>query len=59
MFEKKKITNCYTIDECIKCKSSSQRKFKLGDYLFKQVSSCKSCHGKVIVTKIFGETMGQ
>ena len=59
MFEKKKIINCYTVDECTSCNISSQRKFKLGDYLFKQVSSCKSCDGKVIVTKIFGETMGQ
>ena len=59
MFEKKKIINCYTVDECTNCNNSSQRKFKLGDYLFKQVSACKSCDGKVIVTKIFGETMGQ
>jgi len=59
MFEKKKIINCYTVDECTSCNNSSQHKFKLGDYLFKQVSSCKSCDGKVIVTKIFGETMGQ
>jgi len=59
MFEKKKIINCYTVDECTSCNDSSQRKFKLGDYLFKQVSVCESCDGKVIVTKIFGETMGQ
>ena len=59
MFERKKITNCYTIDECLDCKSSSQKKFSLGDYLFKEVSVCKSCNGKVIVTRIFGETIEQ
>ena len=59
MFEKKKIINCYAVDECTSCNDLSQRKFKLGDYLFKQVSPCKLCDGKVIVTKIFGETMGQ
>jgi len=57
MFEKKKITNCYTVNECTNCKNSSQRKFDLGDYLFKDVSNCKLCDGKVIVTKIFGETI--
>ena len=59
MFEKKKITNCYTIDECIKCKSSSQRKFNVGDYLFKEVSSCNSCGEKAIIIRIFGETIEQ
>ena len=57
MFEKKKITSCYTIDECTKCKNLSQHKFKQGDYLFKEVSSFKSCNGKIIITKIFGETI--
>jgi len=55
MFEKQKITNCYAVDECANCKSSSQRKFISGDYLFKQISSCKKCNGKVIVKRIFGE----
>ena len=57
MFEKKKITTCYTVDECTKCKKSSQRKFKQGDYLFKEILPCKSCDGKIMITKIFGETI--
>ncbi len=57
MFEKKKITHCYTVDECTNCKNISQREFNYGDYLFKEVSSCKSCDGKVIVVQIFGETI--
>jgi len=59
MFEKKKITNCYTVYECDNCKNSSERKFNSGDYLFKETSSCKSCNGKVIIIKIFGETIEQ
>ena len=59
MFEKKKIINCYTINECINCKNSSQREFDLGDYLFKEDLPCKSCNGKTIVTKIYGQTIEQ
>ncbi len=57
MFEKKKIINSYTVEECVNCKSLSQRKFNIGDYLFKEISTCKSCNGKILVTRIFGETI--
>ena len=29
----------------------------LGDYLFKEISTCKSCNGNILVTRIFGETI--
>ena len=57
MFEKKKNVVCYTVDECTNCKSSFQRKFNSGDYLFKETSPCKSCNGKLTITRIFGETI--
>ena len=36
MFEKKKITHCYTVDECTNCKNSSQREFNHGDIYSKK-----------------------
>ena len=47
----------YTLEECQSCQTQSKRKFKEGDYLFKESSDCKSCQGKLIIVKIFGESI--
>ena len=56
-FSKKddELREAYAMEECLSCKMQSKRKFKEGDYLFKETSECKSCQGKVIILKIFGE----
>ncbi len=47
----------YTMEECQSCQMQSKRKFIEGDYLFKESSDCKSCQGKLIIVKIFGESI--
>ena len=47
----------YTLEECQSCHMQSKRKFKEGDYLFKESSECKSCQSKLIIVKIFGESI--
>ena len=59
MFSKNKITTSYTIEKCTSCKFESKREFKKGDFLFKEISLCDSCGGKIKVEKIFGETIEQ
>lgn len=56
IFSKKKETVVpYSIEECVSCKATSKRKFKEGDYIFKNTESCSSCKGQLSVVKIFGE----
>ena len=59
MFEKKKITTTYTIEQCTLCNRETKRKFKEGDYLFLKSSKCSSCDGNLVIEKIFGETIEQ
>ncbi len=53
--KKEEIRDSFTVEECQSCKKQSKRKFKEGDYLFKESSTCNSCQSKTIVVKIFGE----
>jgi len=33
---------CYTVERCISCKNMAKRKFKNGDFLFQETTSCPS-----------------
>jgi len=56
MFSKKKeIITPYSVEQCSSCKAISKRKFKDGDYIFKNTDSCSSCKGQLVISKIFGE----
>ena len=57
MFSKEKIITAYTIEKCQSCKIERKRKFKEGDYLFAELSTCTSCKGQIQIEKIFGETL--
>lgn len=59
MFDKKKITTAYTLEQCNSCHKEIKRKFKEGDCLFSETVNCPSCNGKLSIEKIFGETIGQ
>lgn len=58
MFSKKEeIRTPFTLTQCESCHKESKRKFKEGDFIFKEDSKCNSCEGKLIISKIFGEIM--
>ena len=57
MFEKKKITTVYAIEQCKSCHKEIKRKFKEGDFLFSETVKCPSCDGMLSIEKIFGETI--
>ena len=58
MFSKKEETKTpFTIEQCEGCKKEHKRKFQVGDYLFKNSSTCPSCKAPMIIVKIFGETI--
>jgi hypothetical protein len=46
----------YTIEQCNSCNAISKRKFKEGDFVFKNTDKCSSCKGQILIAKIFGET---
>ena len=56
MSNKNKTVVPYTLEQCDSCSEQSRRKFSEGDYVFKEISKCSSCDGKIRITKIFGET---
>jgi len=59
MFSKKEeFRTVFTVEQCESCNNESKRKFKDGDYIFKEISSqCDSCKGKLRISKIFGEVI--
>lgn len=59
MFSKKEeFWTAFTVEQCESCNKESKRKFKDGDYVFKEISSqCDSCKGKLRISKIFGEVI--
>jgi len=57
MFEKKKITIAYTVEQCSLCSIEIKRKFKEGDFLFSETVKCSSCDGILSIEKIYGETI--
>ena len=59
IFDKKKITTAYTIEQCNSCHKEIKRKFKEGDCLFSETVKCPSCEGMLLIEKIFGETIEQ
>lgn len=59
IFSKEKITVEYTVEKCKSCNLERKRKFKDGDYLFRDTSKCESCDGAMQIEKIFGESIEQ
>ena len=59
IFSKEKIIIEYTVEKCKSCNLERKRKFKDGDYLFRETSKCESCDGVMQIEKVFGETMDQ
>ena len=58
MFQKKEEKRIpYTIERCDSCNKEEKRSFKIGDYVFKEISACSSCKGQIRISKIFGETI--
>lgn len=56
MFSKKEETRTpFTIERCEGCKKEHKRKFKTGDYLFRNSSTCPTCKAQMKIVKIFGE----
>jgi len=55
--KKKEIVTPYSVEECGSCKAISKRKFKEGDYIFKNTDPCSSCKGRLSIVKIFGEVL--
>jgi hypothetical protein len=53
--KKEEIRTSFTIEECESCHKESKRKFKEGDFIFKESSQCTQCQGKLRISKIFGE----
>jgi len=45
----------YTVEQCSSCNAISKRKFKEGDFVFKNTNACSSCKGQMSIAKIFGE----
>ena len=55
MFSKEKTILAYTVEKCIQCNLERKRIFKVGDFLFTEISKCDSCDGITVIEKIFGE----
>ncbi len=53
--KKNEILTPYVVEQCNLCKAISKRKFKEGDYVFKNTDVCPSCKGQISIIKIFGE----
>ena len=54
--KKEEVIIPYTLEQCNSCNAISKRKFKEGDYVFKETDTCSSCKGhRVSIVKIFGE----
>ncbi len=52
-----KLSTSYTFLKCQSCKITMKRKFEDGDIVFSVTQSCSDCDGKMMITKIFGESM--
>ena len=53
----RKLSTPYTFLKCQSCKITMKRKFEDGDIVFSATQSCSDCDGKMMITKIFGESM--
>lgn len=53
----RKLSTPYTFLKCQSCKITMKRKFEDGDIVFSITQSCSDCDGKMMITKIFGESM--
>ncbi len=53
--KKKEVFDPYTVEQCNSCNVISKRKFKDGDFIFKNLEKCSKCDGTMMITKIFGE----
>lgn len=52
--KKEKELIAYTVEQCPSCKNELKRKFKEGDVVFTESSTC-ACGSKMRIAKIFGE----
>ena len=61
MFSKKEeVRTAFTVEQCESCNEESKRRFKEGDYVFKEITSqCDSCKRKLRISKIFGEVISE
>ena len=59
MFSKEKPVVAFTEEKCKSCGFEKKRKYKDGDYLFKEISNCESCKGMMQIQKIYGELIEQ
>jgi DNA-directed RNA polymerase subunit RPC12/RpoP len=57
MFSKEEVIISYTVEKCNKCNKEIKRKFKEGDFLFSETVKCPTCDGKLLIEKIFGESI--
>lgn len=60
MFSRKKeeAITPYSEEQCSACNLTKRRKFVDGDYVFKMLGDCTSCHqGKMMLSRIYGETI--
>lgn len=47
----------YTIEECPKCGRKTKRKFRPGDYVYKEGELCDKCNVKMLITSIYAEVL--
>jgi len=57
MISKEETIISYTVEKCNSCNKEVKRNFKAGDYLFVETTNCLSCDGKMIIEKIYGESL--
>jgi hypothetical protein len=57
MISKEETITPYTVEKCNSCNKETKRNFRVGDYLFTETTKCSSCNGKMIIEKIYGESL--
>lgn len=56
--KKNELLDPYTVETCSSCGTMTKRKFKEGDFVFKNLEKCTQCNnGQIMITKIFGEVI--
>ena len=55
IFDKKRTTVDYVIEQCCQCENIRKRRFEEGDFLFKETTKCEECKNPMLIEKIFGE----
>lgn len=55
--KKEETPTAFTLEQCKNCNNKTKRKFKAGDFVFKESSECKKCSHPMLIVKIFGEVV--